>query len=151
MGTNYFLADSRYMTPQEIELAHRYDQNALLCHRAGGRDLEGKVQLIYTLEIPTTLFFNLPSEVQLVNNNNDLEVKTIGDLIAQMERGGKIIPVDEAVKLDKEAHERWIRSRPNTEAWRSFMLGYGLDETLTAGQYLSRVHKKHTQIGQFTH
>lgn len=146
MGTNYYLADSRYLSPTEIEQAHKYDQNALLCHKAvGGRDIEGKVQLIYTLEIPTIRFFNLPSDLQLVNNNNDLEVKTLGDLIAQIERrGGQIITVDEAVKLRKEAHKQWLHSRPNTEAWRSFISEYDFEEVPTAGQYLSRANKRCT-------
>jgi len=143
MGTSYYLADSKYMSPQEIQRAHAFDCNAQICHKAVSRDSKGDPQLVYTLEVPNILFFNLPADVLLVNNNNDLEVKTIGDLIAQIERRkGKLITVDEAVELDKEAHEQWICSRPNTETWRSFMFQYDVDKTPTAIQYLQKNRKK---------
>ena len=147
MGTGYYLADSRYMTPTEIEQAHRFDQNALICHKGlDGRDSEGNQQFVYTLGAPNVLFFNLPADVLIANNNNDLEVKNIGDLIAQIRRTkGRIITIDEAAKIDDESHRQWLQSHLKMEGWKSFLSQSDFVSIPTAMQYLSRVYNRDRQ------
>ena len=144
MGTDYYLADPMYMTPQEIERAHHFDYGAVICNkRLDGGDSDGRIKLVYTLEVPNIIFFNLPPDVLLVNSNNDLQVRTISDLIAQIRRNqGRVITVDMAAEMTKESHEQWLRSRPNTDAWNSFLSQYDFVETPTAMQYLKRVYQR---------
>ncbi|MBI2651969.1 hypothetical protein HYX00_00765 [Candidatus Woesearchaeota archaeon] len=147
MATSYYLVDPRYMTPAEIEQAYRFDQNALICDkRLDGRDPKGNQQFVYRLEAPNIIFFNLPPDVRIVNNNNDTEVQTIGDLIAQIRKTkGRITTIDEAAKIDEESHRQWLQSHLKMEGWKSFLSPCDFVPISTAMQYLSRVYNRGRQ------
>ena len=143
MGTDYYLADPMYMNPSEIHRAHQFEQDTLLCHRSGGRDPNGKPHLVYTLEVPNIIFFNLPRDVLLVNSNNDIHANTLGELINQIERlNSKIITVTTAEEMRREAKEQWLRTRPDTAAWNSFLDQYVLLETPSVMHYIFKARQE---------
>ena len=147
MGTSYFLADPRYMTPTEIGQAHSFDQRALICHkRLNGRYSEGNQQFVYRLEMPNIKFFNLPPDVIIVNDNNDTKVQNISDLIAQIrETKGKILTIGETAKIDEESHQQWLQSHLKMEGWKKFLSQYDFVPVPTAMQYVSRAYVRGRQ------
>src|SRR3989338_8247915 len=129
MTTSYFLADSRFMTIEEILEARHFEDSALFCHRASGLRGDGGNRLYYRIEVPGRMFFNLPGDLVLINNNSDIGVNDVGDLRRQIIRNkGKIITPAEGLILDKKSHEEWLRTRPDTLEWKEFVFALEFEE-----------------------
>lgn len=120
MGTEYYFVNTKYM-PHEAE-------EAFVCHRMfDGVDSRGRSKTVYRLGIPTLLLFNLPKNLALRNHNNDIEIKTLGDLILKIQAtDSRVITVDDGREMDAYSHTKWIESHRNIIGWRSFLKGSGL-------------------------
>lgn len=147
MGTNFYLADARYMTQSEIECAEHFDQNALVCHRSGTK--EG---MVYSLGVHPICFFNLPRDTRLINDNCS-DIASIGDLFDAITKEGAILKTPpEVQKESNEQIKEWLLSLPDIGGWAIFRdekkavaNGASADSLFTpqptAEQYLKRKHK----------
>ena len=137
------------MTQKEIEGARNFDDAALICHKYIVNNQDGTPCPVYTLRVPITVFRHIPAGIELVNNNNDLTVKTIEDLLGQIIKlGGKILTVQEAAVLDQAAHERWLDSRPNTVEWNTIVARMSRHlpvEPAPVMDYLERLERRYAQ------
>lgn len=119
MTTQFYLADPRFMKPQEIELAESYDDSAFLCSRHCAGTREGKAKLLYSLGIPTIMLYNLPRDTRIVNNNG-AGIQTIGDLLDSIEENGIVEHMEERQRKNEEGIRDWLLSRPDLGEWHQF-------------------------------
>ena len=119
MTTQFYLADPRFMKPQEMELAESYDDSAFLCSRHLAGTSEGKVQILYSLGIPTIILYNLPRDTRIVNNNN-AGIQTIGDLLDSIKENGIVEHMEERQRKNEEGIRDWLLSRPDLGGWHQF-------------------------------
>ena len=97
MSTKFFFADERCMSEDEIADANRFDESALVCEKSAGPN-----GAVFSLEISEIFFYNLPRDIQLVNDNNNMKIDTVGDLIDATRKATKIITRYEAEQNSKK-------------------------------------------------
>ena len=99
MATNFFIADKRFMKENELQDAERFKSEALLCTQSSMWQGKGNR---FSLKVKSILFFNIPWDVRLVNDNNS-SISTVWELIkrANMEEN-KIVPIHETEKALEE-------------------------------------------------
>lgn len=88
MSTNFYLADPRIMSQEEIELARGFDKSALLCNRSSRNK-----GIFYSLNVDLTSLLSLPQDMELVKVNNFLGIETVGDLITSLKNKDSIVQI----------------------------------------------------------
>lgn len=116
MTTNFYLADSRFMSSQEIELAESYNDSAFLCSRCFTSRDGSKPKLLYSLGIPTIMLYNLPHDTRIVNNNN-VDIQSIEELLDSIGREGILEHMEERQRGYQESMRLWLLSRPDFGEW----------------------------------
>ncbi len=144
MATDFYLADERYMSEEEIGNAQHFNEDAFVCRQYCAS--EGK--LGYTLGINLSLLHTLPVDTKLLNNNNCLNIRTIEDLLDAINKSSIIETPEEKIRNDKE-YVKMLISRPDNEQTYFFKYikdavknGMPLDSyfhpSQTAEQYITR-------------
>lgn len=123
MATRFFLADKHFMDQAEIAEAERFDETALVCHKSYEPAEAGKPRTaVFRLELPNITFYNLPREAQLINDNNNLEINTVGDLIdATRQATSKVITRYQVEEDAKVQLARLIEERKGQKEWAGLL------------------------------
>jgi len=98
MGTNYYLADRRYMTSEQIKKAESFlDENAFVCNQSYNGERK-----LFSLGIDPFYLFNYPANTKIINDNSSI-IGTFGELVKVIESDdSKLRMPDEVEKKDYE-------------------------------------------------
>lgn len=138
MSTEFFLTDEQHMSEAEIADARSFDESALICQKS-----KGPTGAVFTLEVPSITFYNLPRNARVVNNNNNLVINTVGDLIdATREETSRVIPRHE-VEQDAKAELAELRDERKFKGEREGFLPEQLPPSRSrVAEYARRIRRQ---------
>jgi hypothetical protein len=116
MSTEFFLADERCMSSEEIAAARAADYpDALLCRRSAGGSSP-----VYTLALPAISFLNLDSSLAVHGLNSP--IATLGALRDEIEeRAGRIVHEFEARAAFEHEFQEWSDSLRGNPHWAEIL------------------------------